>query len=41
MFASNPIFEKAKMFAKIVRFKQALRRLRNYPHEDLLSIAIE
>jgi AraC-like DNA-binding protein len=30
-----------KMFAKVVRFKQALRRLRNYPHKDLLSIAIE
>ncbi|MDR1416452.1 MAG: helix-turn-helix domain-containing protein [Prevotellaceae bacterium] len=30
-----------KMFAKVVRFKQALRHLRNYPHKDLLSIAIE
>jgi AraC-like DNA-binding protein len=30
-----------KTFAKVVRFKHALRHLRNYPHKDLLSIAIE
>jgi len=30
-----------KLFAKIFRFKHALRCLKNYPHKDLLTIAIE
>jgi transcriptional regulator GlxA family with amidase domain len=30
-----------KMFAKIFRFKYAMQCLRNYPHKDLLTIAIE
>jgi AraC-like DNA-binding protein len=30
-----------KMFAKIFRFKHALRCLKNYPHKDLLTVAIE
>jgi transcriptional regulator GlxA family with amidase domain len=28
-------------FAKVIRFKHALHCLRNYPHKDLLTIAIE
>ena len=30
-----------KLFAKIFRFKHALRCLKNYPHKDLLTVAIE
>jgi transcriptional regulator GlxA family with amidase domain len=30
-----------KMFAKIFRFKNAMRYLQNYPHKDLLTIALE
>ncbi|MDR1197673.1 MAG: helix-turn-helix domain-containing protein, partial [Prevotellaceae bacterium] len=30
-----------KLFAKIFRFKYALRCLKNYPHKDLLDVAIE
>jgi AraC-like DNA-binding protein len=30
-----------KMFAKVFRFKHALRCLKNYPHKDLLTVAIE
>jgi AraC-like DNA-binding protein len=30
-----------KTFAKVIRFKHALRCLRNYPYKDLLSVTIE
>lgn len=30
-----------KTFARIIRFKHALQSLRNHPHQDLLTIAVE